>query len=383
MRHFKLMLLLALTACAPKAVTVTVSNPLSIDRKGEVVEVSAALVEQFKGAFTVTGTEGEVPWQLTSDGKLLFPATVGANGSASYKIAKGQPAPQDTLCLGNIRPDRLDDFIWENDMSGYRTYGPALQKRGERAFGYDVFTKSVTYPVMNYRFDKKSEMSFHLDHGNGMDSYGVGPTLGCGADALVGQDGNIVYPWCYVTQEVLDEGPLRFCARFTYSPVTVDGKTVKETRVITLDKGSYMNKVSVSFDGLSGKTPIVAGVVVHPENPEAYACGKDDTGAWLGYADLGDRNIGQNGNIFVGCVFASPVDDVAYVPFTPEDLPQRAGAIGHVLACSSYAPGSQFSYWFGSSWSKAGAVSTLEDWSAILKSYQEKFVKPLEIVIEK
>ena len=130
MRHFKLMLLLALTACAPKAVTVTVSNPLSIDRKGEVVEVSAALVEQFKGAFTVTGTEGEVPWQLTSDGKLLFPATVGANGSASYKIAKGQPAPQDTLCLGNIRPDRLDDFIWENDMSGYRTYGPALQKRG-------------------------------------------------------------------------------------------------------------------------------------------------------------------------------------------------------------------------------------------------------------
>ena len=93
MRHFKLMILLALTACAPKAVTVTVSNPLSIDRKGEVVEVSASLVEPFKGAFTVTGAEGEVPWQLTSDGKLLFPATVGANGSASYKIAKGQPAP--------------------------------------------------------------------------------------------------------------------------------------------------------------------------------------------------------------------------------------------------------------------------------------------------
>ena len=51
--------------------------------------------------------------------------------------------------------------------------------------------------------------SYHIDHGYGMDCYAVGPTLGAGVSALMVND-TIIYPWCYKTQEVLDNGPLRF-----------------------------------------------------------------------------------------------------------------------------------------------------------------------------
>ena len=52
-------------------------------------------------------------------------------------------------------------------------------------------------------------ISYHIDHGNGMDCYAVGPTLGGGTAALM-PDSAIVYPYCYKDYEILDNGPLRF-----------------------------------------------------------------------------------------------------------------------------------------------------------------------------
>lgn len=46
-------------------------------------------------------------------------------------------------------------------------------------------------------------VSYHVDHGNGLDCYKVGPTLGGGTAALM-PDGEIVYPYCYATQDILD-----------------------------------------------------------------------------------------------------------------------------------------------------------------------------------
>ena len=40
------------------------------------------------------------------------------------------------------------------------------------------------------------ELSYHIDHGHGMDCYAVGPTLGAGVAALMVDD-SIIYPWCY------------------------------------------------------------------------------------------------------------------------------------------------------------------------------------------
>ncbi len=263
-----------------------------------------------------------------------------------------------TLCVfGEIRHDRKDDLCWENEFSGYRAFGPAVQAHGEKSYGYDIFTKSVPYPVLHERYNKnitkgEGHQSFHLDHGDGMDSYAVGPTLGCGTAALVDSSG-IVYPWCWKDAEILCNGPKRFQVRLTYSPVLVNGRNVIEQRLITLDSGSRLNRVDITFDGLDEPTPIVIGIVVHAENPDGWYA--DDY--VLSVADLGDRNIGQNGEIYSSVVLPEGFAHYGFESFGE----QKGSAIGHVLGYGTYYPGKTFTYWFGSGWSKAG-IASLEEW---------------------
>lgn len=259
-----------------------------------------------------------------------------------------------TVC-GEIRPDRKDDLIWENEFSGYRAFGPGIQAKGDRLYGYDIFTKSVTYPVLHDRYAKAlgpEKLSFHLDHGDGMDSYGVGATLGCGTAALLDSAG-IVYPWCWKEAEILENGPRLFQVRLTYPPMVLNGKEVTEHRLITLDSGERLNRVNVTYEGLDEPCPIVVGVVVHAENPDGWHADKNV----IAVADLGDRNIGQNGEMYCGAVLPGGFERSGFEAF-PEPVGQ---AIGHVLGHSTYYPGTTFTYYFGSGWSKAG-IKSLYEW---------------------
>lgn len=280
-------------------------------------------------------------------------------GIPALPFRSDKPSERVTVC-GEIRPDRKDDLIWENEYSGYRAFGPALQAKGEQAFGYDIFTKSVTDPVLHDRYEKAlgpEKISFHLDHGDGMDSYGVGPTLGCGTAALV-DDSGIVYPWCWKEAEILENGPRRFRVKLTYPPVVVRGKEVIEHREITLESGKRMNRVDITYDGLDAPCPIVVGIVVHAENPDGWFADN----SVLATADLGDRNVGQNGEMYCGAVFPGGFESFGFEPFA-----QPAGqAIGHVLGHSTYYPGSTFTYYFGSGWSKAG-INGLDEWIKIIR----------------
>lgn len=370
-----------LAGCA-SSYKIEISNPLSTDRENEVVEIPSAGRKWKSGKIILSDPEGkQLPYQITKEGNILFQASVKSASSKTYTISPGIPESFDSICCGSFRPDRMDDFIWENDKAGYRTYGPAMQKQGERVFGYDVFTKNVAHPVMKERFDKalygNPKISFHIDHGDGMDAYGVGPTLGCGADALISENA-LVYPWCWTDYEILESGPLRFKAQFTYSPIIIDGREVIETRIITLDKGSQLNMAEVEFKGLEKEYPIAAGVVVHPENPQAYRYGQAKSGSYVAYSDLGDRNIGQNGEIYVGAAFIHPLTDLGYKAFSEDDLKNRNGALGHVLGISTYKPGETFVYYFGSGWSKGG-IKDLDQWEAYLKDFLYKKSNPLII----
>lgn len=380
--------ILVLAGCS-SVYQVEVGNDSSLDRIDEMVEIPLSELPKLSGkSFRITDSnKEEVAYQITSDSLLIFRANVSHFSSSTYNISKGIPAPVDTIACGSHRPDRLDDLIWENDKSGYRTYGPALQKRGERAFGYDVFTKSVTYPVMKARFDStlysKSRPSFHIDHGNGMDSYAVGPTLGCGTTALL-HDGGIVFPWCWTSYEISDNGPLRFRVRLAYSHVMAGNNIVTEYRTITCDAGSLLNKAEISYSGTTSQDNVVAGVVVHKENPEAYRFSREKR--YIGYADLGDRNIGQNGEIYVGTVFSSLPDSVWFKPVAFQEpirknrKPVVAEPVGHVIGSFGYTSGDTFTYWFGSGWSKAG-IQDLGTWCRLLEEFGEKKGKPLTVKV--
>ncbi|NDV65701.1 DUF4861 domain-containing protein [Bacteroides sp. 224] len=400
-----------LAACnESKTVSITVFNPLSLDRNNEIVEVSIADVSTKlqladDAQFVIYNTNGqEVAYQITSDDKLIFPADVPADSTAVYVVKKGKPATVPTLACGRQYPERVDDLAWENDLVAFRAYGPALQKTGERAFGYDVWTKyNTSEPVVEDRYamelnpetlaaidslkiadpnaakELRAATSYHLDHGNGLDCYKVGPTLGGGTAALM-SEGNIIYPYCYNDYKILDNGPLRFSVQLVYNPLTVKENTdVVETRIITLDAGSHLNKTVISYSGLNETTEIAAGLVLHEADGEAVIAA-DATQGYITYADPTDNASGVNGKIFVAAVVPGAVKEAKAIYFSKEEKEkERGGADGHVLAISDYQPGTNYTYYWGSAWSKAGMDA--ESWNQYVAEYAQKVRKPLEVTV--
>lgn len=390
-----------------RTVTVTVTNPLAMERSNEMVEVSMETVTDRLGLadtaqIVVLNADGQqVPYQITYDGKVIFPAAIAAGGTATYTIQTGTPEAFDVKACGRCYPERMDDMAWENDLVAFRAYGPALQAKGERGFGYDLFTKyNTTEPMLEAMYAKEldketlakiaelkktdpkaaaelsRERSYHIDHGYGMDCYAVGPTLGAGVAALMVND-TIIYPWCYKNQEILDNGPLRFTVKLEFTPLTVKGdSTVVETRLITLDAGSHLNKTVVSYSNLKETLPIVAGIVLHEPDGAVVA------DAANGYITYVDPTTGpDNGKIFMGAAVPAVVKDAKTVLFSEKEKKERNNADGHVLAVSDYEPGSEYVYYWGFAWDKAD-IKTADAWNRYMADFAQKVRNPLTVKVE-
>ena len=389
-----------------RTVTVTVTNPLAMERSNEMVEVSMETVIDRLGLadtaqIVVLNANGQqVPYQITYDGKVIFPAAIAAGSTATYTIQTGTPEAFDVKACGRCYPERMDDMAWENDLVAFRAYGPALQAKGERGFGYDLFTKyNTTEPMLEAMYAKEldketlakiaelkktdpkaaaelsRERSYHIDHGYGMDCYAVGPTLGAGVAALMVND-TIIYPWCYKNQEILDNGPLRFTVKLEFTPLTVKGdSTVVETRLITLDAGSHLNKTAVSYSNLKETLPIVAGIVLHEPDGAVVA------DAANGYITYVDPTTGpDNGKIFMGAAVPAVVKDAKTVLFSEKEKKERNNADGHVLAVSDYEPGSEYVYYWGFAWDKAD-IKTADAWNRYMADFAQKVRNPLTVKV--
>lgn len=383
---------LLFSACnEAKTVKVTLANSLSIDRNNEMVElsmndISTKLGMSADAQIVIRDAKGtEVAHQITSNGQLIFAANIPADSTAVYSIQVGTPEQYSVIACGRHYPERVDDIAWENDLVAFRTYGPALQQKGERAFGYDVWTKRETSaPVVEERYamelDPAIKKSYHVDHGNGLDCYKVGPTLGGGTAALMA-DGEIVYPYCYKDYEILDNGPLRFAVKLVYHPMTVKGnENVVETRIIVLDAGSYLNRTIVHYSGLNENTDIAAGIVLHEPDGEAVIAA-DAAAGYMTYIDPTDNPTAGNGDIFIGAAFPGALKEAKALYFSKEESEkERGGANGHVLAISNYQPGSSYVYYWGAAWSKAGMDS--EKWNNYVAEYAQKVRNPLMIIVQ-
>ena len=387
--------ILLLAGCCNCVYKVTISNPTDTDRHPEMVEVSLedvlANLSLAEGEnFILKDTEGnELPYQITYDGNVIFQVTMMAGQEQTYKFAKGTPQETESLVFGKHYADKDDDFAWENDKVGFRVYGHKL----DVASGYDLFCKRGTHlPVLEqlyanevyssdawkryyelmainkedaFRF-KMDTLSYHVDHGYGMDVYAVGPTLGAGIAALMDNE-TISYPYCYETYEVLDNGPLRFTVKFTFRPIACgQNKDVIETRIISLDAGSHLNRTKVSYANLSEPKEIVAGIIL-----------REDGGQWAADAEKGyisypaptqnpdTTQVVNNGIIYVGHVY-------------PKEVKKAHESHGHILTRSDYSPESEFTYYWGFGWDHADILSR-DQWNAYLETYASMVRNPLNI----
>lgn len=394
-----------LQACSTRqSVNIEVSNPTDGVRMNEMVEIDYSVVTERlslapeERVVLLDENDNEVPYQLTFDNKLIFLVDVEPHATQSYHIEVGTPAQYDTYAVGAIYPERKDDVAWENDCVAFRAYGPALQESGEKAYGYDVWAKSVDYPVVAERYASElnpetqarieqlratdaaaaqelyNSVSYHVDHGNGLDYYKVGPTLGGGTSALLDAEGNIIYPYCYEQCEILDNGPLRFTMSLRYRPFAYGNDTVVETRVLSLDKGSQMNRIEVVYHNLSQHATMVTGVVLHDVDG---AMSYDADGGYAAYAEPADA---VNGQTYLGMVYGSPVMMAGPIYFDAQERAER-GAEGHLLIERIYEPGEKVTYYAGAGWSKWGFNSP-EEWYDYVSNFACRVAQPLVVTLK-
>lgn len=406
--------------------TIVVTNPTTLPRT-ELISVSlsdvkaklAGITPKKGEAYVVKNKAGQqIGSQITHDGQLLIDASVRPHGSATYTVSIGKPYPQKVWTTGALYKIRKDDIAWENDRCAYRVYGPALQRTGERSFGTDIWVKNTPDTVVYNRYikdmngnilgdkiDKRAReeeqklkeltgakletqkakvnalkaqsrevdltTSFHLDHGNGLDPYRVGATLGLGAPSLmVGK--NQVLPYCYKDYKILDNGPLRFTVELTYNPSTIgDMQNVVEHRIISLDKGSNFNKMTVWYEGLAHPTDFVTGFPIHEEDTETKTFAKD----YVSYADPTDNIEVNNSQVYVGVLFPYGIDNTYYQLFDKK----HDGATGHALGIKRGLKNSErYSYYFGAAWSKYD-VRSYGEWQLRIKEYLEALKMPLNV----
>lgn len=380
--------------------TVSATNDEQVQRQ-QVIEIDAKTVFNKLGItggrqFIVINALGrEVPYQITYDGKILVEVWANPCGTVSFTIKKGIPETPRNAVYGRMYPERVDDIAWENDRCAYRCYGPALQKTGEDAYGNDVWVKNTPDLVVEQRYwnedvnkkpiaelrkkDKtagdelEKEVSYHWDHGHGLDCYKVGPTLGCGTPALMDGD-KLLFPYCYKDYQILDNGPLRFTVKLVYNPANIKGNAnVVETRILSLDKGSNFNKMTVSYDGLSSSCNLAAGVVIHTEDTSSVVLNDK----YVAYADPTDNPKAQNFQIYVASLFPYGVNSTKKLMYSN---PTR-GNSGHAVGIVNYKPGDKFTYYFGSAWSKYDC-HTFSEWQLRIDEFMESLHHPFQVVIK-
>ncbi len=380
---------LLLLSCGADELQLTVSNNSPIDRVGEIVEIDIENADQY-ALYTKEGDA--LQCQTTYEGKLIFHADVKAESTTKYILRRDRRLPLDTIATGKVYPQWFDDFGWENDKIAFRTYSEKMAERGDKLYGYDIFTKRYDRPVLDIlygvQFDKEYQatikrlraespklvqplsaaVTYHVDHGLGMDYYVVGPTLGSGTAALVFND-QIEYPTYYDSVEILDQGGLRLTFRLTYDPVEIGCDMVQEVRTITLDKGTHFNHIEVEYKKLSTSTDLVVGLVMH-DNGENSACGD----GYIAYAEPKHHYGWQTYNAVI-----YPDEVKNRIQYFDEP---KGTAQGHILSEGVYTPGEKLSYYMGAGWNRWG-FKTPQEWFDYVKEQREVLKTPLTYRISK
>lgn len=371
-----------LPACVKEAsVTVTVENKADLSRS-ELAEVTWSLVkDNLKLAdgqhFVVLDEQGQqVPYQLVSYGEddpqlLVFPVSLEAGAKQTFTVKAGEPDSIAAQAQVNFVPQRKDDISWENDRAAFRMYGPALEVDSVEALisgGIDFWAKKTPNLVTMkwYADDLAGIRKYHDDHGEGLDFYSVGRTLGCGAAAPYAADSLYSISHNFQSYEILDNGPLRVVFRLTYAPYyAADSVLVNETRTISLDAGSNLNKIVENYGDLQQPIQVAAGFPYYDN--ESYTA--NDAEGYIAYAQPADS---LHGTIYLGVV--------ADVPLVKTGVVQKQ-LVGVLDYQPSWSAGRGLTYYSGAGWSQGG-FPTAESWNSYVADFAKLVRNPLVIGVQ-
>jgi hypothetical protein len=357
--------------------TVTAVNKLKIARPSETIELtSEALAPLGEKDLTKIhirdGSGKEVLAQAVDTDYddfhkpdvLIFQADFAPNETKTFTITAGKKREykkEDFRAYGRFVRERFDDFAWENDRVGHRTYGKALITwKGEplTSSAIDIWSKRTEKLVINdwYMVD-----NYHADQGEGVDAYSAGPTRGCGGNGIW-SNGQLYVPTNFVDSRVLTNGPIRVMFELVYEPFDVNGTKVSQVLRVSLDAGSQLNRFTPFFQAIGGSDSLAMAIGLKKVKDEQKQF--DAERGWLTIWEPMDKNLGMQGLAIV--VDPRAVDKVA------EDK------LNNLLVLK---PGS-FSYWAGFAWDRAGKITSAESWNSYVDQFAERVREPVEIRVK-
>ena len=374
-----LVLLLAIfvpsVSASQNQLTITAVNKLKFARPSETIELTsqslAPLSEKDLTKLHVRDAAGnEVLAQAVDTDYddfhkpdvLIFQTDFAPNETKTFTIAAGKKREykkEDFRAYGRFVRERFDDFAWENDRIGHRTYGKALITwKGEplTSSAIDIWSKRTEKLVINdwYMVD-----NYHTDQGEGVDAYSAGPTRGCGGNGIW-SNGQLYIPTNFVDSRVLANGPIRVMFELVYEPFDVNGVKVSQVLRVSLDAGSQLNQFRASYQGGSESLALAVGLKKVKDEQKQFNAER----GWLTIWEPVDKNLGMQGLAIV--VDPRAVDKLA------EDK------LNHLVVLK---PGitTPVSYWAGFAWDRAGKILSAESWNGYVDQFAERLRSPIEV----
>jgi unsaturated rhamnogalacturonyl hydrolase len=347
---------------------ISMYNPAGLERIEEIVSIPWDNIRQKmnnpdirKIKITDPLTGNEIHYQLEFLGgkdpvNVLAQVNIMIGSTLFLELSTELPELMIPKTYARFVPERLDDFAWENDRIAFRMYGKALEDKKDNGYGLDVWVKRTHRMILNERYLRGD---YHTDHGDGMDYYDVGHTLGAGNIAPFLHD-TIWYSNNFHRWKILDNGPLRSRFQLDYDQWNAAGRLVTVTKTIALDAGSQLNRIEAIFRFSDSSMPVVVGIV--KRNAPGNLC-LDEQHGIMAYWEPSDKNDGTTG---VACMFSDSVK-------------QMLIGEGQLLSQLKVVSGQSLIYYAGAVWDKAGLIKNSTEWFAYIQGFKEKLNHPLEI----
>ena len=399
LRNFKLVVILyivliSVLSCNKKVTgnRIIVTNNSNLIRDSESIEIwvdqlSGILPENINKIVLLDnlGTQIRIQWvDINSDSiqdYLLFQTNFEPHETKHYSLIidnesiKENTSTSKTYC--RIVPERMDDFAWENDRVAFRTYGPKCQQlfedgnsAGLISSGIDCWLKSVDYPIIDkwYANDEKG-ISYHIDHGEGLDNYHVGTSRGCGGIALTYNGKNILSK-NFSSWKILANGPIRSIFELNYDTIKVGNIDVLEKKRITLDLGTNFYHCTVFYNTPEILDTASVGLALHNKKGKINSNLKE---GWASYWEPIDDS-------FLGTAII--VDSKQILGIGVKDSDAELENDSNIWINLKLDKNS-FSYWSGFGWKKRKSFNSAHEWENNLKKESIKKRYPIDIKIVK
>lgn len=360
---------------------IVIQNNLDKERLYETIELTQDFLKieslTHVGIKDLASNELLVTQLVDKDGDgimdlLLFQTGIGANSEKKFeivKISEEERPKSKTFCYSRFVPERTDDYAWENNKVAFRVFGPKAQKMvedgvpgGTLTSGVDAWLKKVEYPIINKWYKKELETpgTYHEDNGEGLDNFHVGVSRGVGGLAAK-MDSIFYFSKNYTKWRTIATGPIRTCFYLEVEDWEAAGKTIKESRIISLDLGSNLSRFEIFLEGTE---EVSAGLALHEKDGEVSS---NNERAWVSYWQ-------PHGSSELGTAIVTTPD--YFIEYEKYDVGEKdlSNAYLHMKTKDN-----SVIYYAGFGWKESGQFNDNQEWENYLNLFSAQINSPLTI----